>query len=72
MDGLRGVTAIDCRVAAVTVSVVLPEMPLEVALMTDDPALMQVARPVAATVAIDVVPEDQVAEDVIFCEVPSE
>jgi hypothetical protein len=72
MDGFRGVTVIDCSVAAVTVSVVLPEMPSEVALMTDDPTLTLEARPVAETVATEVVPDDQVAEDVIFREVPSE
>jgi hypothetical protein len=72
MDGFRGVTVIDCSVAAVTVSVVLPEMPSEVALMTDDPTLTLEARPVAETVATEVVPDDQVAEDEIFREVPSE
>ena len=43
-----------------TVSVVLPEMLPAVAVMTDEPTPMLVARPVAATMATEVVPEVQV------------
>ena len=43
----------------------------EVAVMTDEPAPMLVARPLA-TVATEVVPEVQVTEEVMFCDVPSE
>lgn len=62
----------DCSVADVTVSVVLPDMLPEVAVMTDEPTPMLVARPLAATVATEVVPEDQVTDEVMFCDVPSE
>lgn len=73
MLGLAGVTAIDTRVAGVTVSVVFPEMLAMVAVMTDEPAAIPDARPlVAAIVATEVVPEAQVTEDVMFFEVPSE
>ncbi len=43
--GLAGVTAIDTRAAAVTVSVVEPETEPEVAVMVVDPAATLVARP---------------------------
>lgn len=72
MDGLAGVTAMDCSVAPVTVSVVFPETLPKVALMTDDPAPTAVARPLAATMASEVVPEVQVTEEVMSCDVPSE
>ena len=71
-DGLAGVTAMDCSVAAVTVSVVFPEMLPEVAVMTDVPTATPEARPLATTVATEVVPEVQVTEVVMPCEVPSE
>ena len=51
---------------------VLPETLPEVAVMTDEPAPMLVARPLATTVATEVVPEVQVTEEVMFCDVPSE
>jgi hypothetical protein len=72
MDGLAGVTAIVCSVAAFTVSVVLSEMLPDVAVMTDEPTLMLLIRPLAETVATDVVPEDQVTEVVMLSDVPSE
>lgn len=63
-----------------TVCVVLPEMLPEVALMTAEPAATPLARPPAATVATEVtgnvtgeiVADDQVTEDVMSCDVPSE
>lgn len=72
IDGLTGVTAMDLSFAAVTVMVVLPEMFPDVALMTDDPALMLVTSPFAETAATEVVSEVHVTEVVIFCDVPSE
>ena len=58
--GVAGVTDINCRVAAVTVSIVLPETLPDVAVMTDEPAPTPVARPLATTVAAEVVPDVQV------------
>lgn len=72
MLGLAGVTAIDCSVAAVTVSVVFPEILAMVAVMSDDPAAALLARPLAVIVATAVVPEVQMTEDVMSCVVPSE
>ena len=69
---MAGVTAMDCSVAAVTVSVVFAEMLPDDAVMTDVPAARAVARPLAEIVATAVVPEVQVTEAVIFCCVPSE
>ena len=45
--GLAGVTAIDCRAAALTVSTVEPVMPPSVALMVDVPVATPVASPAA-------------------------
>src|SRR5437667_1903800 len=45
MLGFVGVTAIEVRVAAVTVSVVLPETPPKVAVIVVVPAATDVARP---------------------------
>jgi hypothetical protein len=73
MDGLAvAATAMDCNVAAVTVRAVLPEMLPEVALMSAEPIPMLVTRPLGAIMATEVVPEVQITEDVIFCDVPSE
>ncbi len=72
MVGLTGVMAIDCSVSEVTVSVVLPETPAKVAVMTEEPALTLVARPLAAIVATEDVSEVQVTADVMSSEVPSE
>ena len=69
---MAGVTAIDCSIAAVTVSVVFPEILAMVAVMNDDPAAALVARPLAVIVATEVVPEVQMTEDVMSCVVPSE
>ena len=50
-DGFAGVTAIDCRVAAVTVSTVEPVTPPNVALIVEVPVATAVARPAAVMVA---------------------
>ena len=43
--GLAGVTAIDCKTAALTVSTVEPTTPLSVALIVEVPSDTPVARP---------------------------
>ena len=70
--GFAGVTVIELRVAAVTVSVVFPDMLFNVALITEVPAVKPVARPPAVTVATSVVSDDQATDAVISWEVPSE
>ena len=59
--GLAGVTDMEDKVAAVTVRVVVPAIPLKVAVMLVVPAPMAVARPVLLMVATDVLDDDQVA-----------
>ena len=59
--GLAGVTDMEDKVAAVTVRVVVPTIPLKVAVMVVVPAPMAVARPVLLMVATDVLDDDQVA-----------
>src|SRR5580698_10102188 len=71
IDGFAGVTAIDCNVAAVTVSTVEPLIDDDVAVIVEVPTPAPVASPAALIVATDVVPEDQVTLDVRFCVVPS-
>jgi hypothetical protein len=71
IDGFAGVTAIDCSVAAVTVSKVEPEIDDDVAVIVELPTPAPVARPAALIVAVVVVPEVQVTVDVKFCVVPS-
>jgi hypothetical protein len=71
IDGFAGVTAIDCNVAAVTVSKVEPLMDDDVAVIVEFPTPAALARPEALIVAVVVVPEDQVTLDVRFCVVPS-
>jgi hypothetical protein len=71
IDGFAGVTAIDCSVAAVTVSKVEPLMDDDVAVIVEFPTPAALARPEALIVAVVVVPEDQVTLDVRFCVVPS-
>jgi hypothetical protein len=70
-EGFAGVTATETSVAAVTVSVVLPEMEPEVARMVVDPVPTAVARPAVLIVAT--VPDEElhVAVLVRFCVVPS-
>ncbi len=72
MVGLAGITARDCNVSEVTVSVVLPETLANVAVMTEEPSVTLVTIPFAATLATEVVSEAQLTADVISLEVPSE
>jgi hypothetical protein len=72
MLGLAGVTAMEDRVAGVTVRVVLPEILPEVAVMVAVAAARAVARPLPLTVATKVFDEVQVTCGVISCFVPSE
>ena len=67
IDGLAGVTAMDCRVAAVTVSTVEPTIDPDVALIVLVPTATAVANPPALMVAVVVVPEAHVTEAVRFC-----
>src|SRR5277367_2922209 len=71
IDGFAGVTAIDCSVAAVTVSTVEPEIDDDVAVMVEVPTPAPEAKPTALIVAVAVVPDDQVTLDVRFCVEPS-
>ena len=70
--GLAGVTAMEDRVAEVTVRVVLPATVPEVAVMVVVPAEAAVARPVLLTVATDGLDEVQVTCVVISKLVVSE
>lgn len=71
-DGAAGVTAIEVKTAAVTVSEAVPLILPEVAVIVAVPALMPFARPVCSpTVAVDVLDEVQVAVVVRFCMEPS-
>jgi len=72
IEGSAGVTAMDTRVAGVTVAVVFPEMLPTVAVITEVPWLTVVARPEGAMVATEPVPEDQADVEVMFWTVPSE
>ena len=58
---MAGVTAIDWRTAALTVSTVEPVMPLNWALIVELPVALPVARPVALMEATVVSEEAQVA-----------
>jgi hypothetical protein len=71
IEGFAGVTAIDCSVAAVTVSKVDPLIEDDVAVIVELPTPAPVARPAALIVAVVVVPDDQVTLDVRFCVEPS-
>jgi hypothetical protein len=66
MLGLVGETWIEDSIAEVTVSVVLPDLPLNVAvIIVDEPDPTAVARPLeAATVAMAASDEVQVADEV--------
>ena len=66
IDGFAGVTAIDCSVAAVTVSTVEPAIELDVALIVDVPTPAPVASPAPLIVAVVVVPELHVTLEVRF------
>jgi hypothetical protein len=68
MDGLIGVTAIDFRVATVTVNTSTGEVtPLKLAVMLLVPTPTPVAKPPAAIVATEVVPDVHVTVLVMFC-----
>jgi hypothetical protein len=71
-DGFTGVTAIDTSVAAVTVSVVLPETVPEVAWMVVDPVPTALASPAVLIVATAAAEELHVAVLARFCVLPSE
>jgi hypothetical protein len=61
---VAGVTAMEDRVG--TVRVAVPDLPLKVAVMVEEPAATPVARPLLLTVAVDVLDEVQVTFVVIF------
>ena len=72
MEGVAGVTAIETRVAAVTVRVAeLLVTPFSAAVMFEVPVDTPVARPELLMVATEVVAEFQVAVAVRFCVVES-
>src|SRR5271168_3980618 len=64
IDGFTGVTAIDCSVAAVTVSKVEPLMDDDIAVIVEVPTPAPEARPAALIVAVVVVPDDNVTAPV--------
>ena len=72
MLAVAGVTAMEDRVAAVTVRVAVPDFPLKVAVMVAVPAALAVAKPLLATVAVVVLDEVQVTCVVIVWVDPSE
>lgn len=72
MELFAGVTAIDTKVRAVTVSVALPLIPDNDALIVADPARTAVASPAALIVATPVLDELQLALLVISFMLPSE
>jgi hypothetical protein len=65
-DEVAGVTAMDCSVAAVTVSTVDPTIEPELALMVLVPTATPVASPPAVIVAVAVAAEAHVTEPVRF------
>jgi hypothetical protein len=67
IEGFAGVTAIDCKVAALTVRTVEPEIAPEVAEMVEEPTLAPVASPVALMVATVGVAALHVTLPVKFC-----
>ena len=66
IDGLAGVTAIEVKVAAVTVNVVDPVIDPDVAVMVVVPAATLEARPELLMLATLVAEEFQVTELVMF------
>ncbi len=72
MLGFPGVTAMDCNTAGVTVSVTLPLIVPDVALMTEVPAATPVASPLALMPATVGVADDQATEVEMSFVVPSE
>ena len=72
MDVLTAVMAIDCRVAAVTVSAIVFEVtPACAAVILLEPTPVPLARPLVLIVAAAVFEEVQFAELDRFCVVPS-
>jgi hypothetical protein len=71
-EGFAGATAIETSVAVVTVSVVVPEMLPEVALIVVVPAFSGDTRPPALTVPVVMLDEAQVTLLVRFCVLLSE
>jgi hypothetical protein len=69
MDGLAGVTAMDC--SATTVSTVLPVTPFNVALTALVPPFAPVAKPALVIVAVEVVAERHITWLVKFWVLPS-
>jgi hypothetical protein len=65
--GFTGVTAMDTSVAAVTVSVVLPEIAPLVAEIVVPPAFNAEAKPAALIVAVVVLDDAHVTLAVMFC-----
>jgi hypothetical protein len=65
--GFAGVTAIDCKTAAVTVRTVDPVTPPSVALIVEVPVDTAVARPPLVMVATEVVADAHVTWLVKFC-----
>ena len=72
IDEFDGVIAIDTSWAALIVSVVLPEIPPDVAVIVTGPTLAPIARPDSLTVAFEVSEEDHKTDAVRFCVVLSE
>ena len=72
IEGFAGVTLIDTSVAGPTVITVLADTAPEVALICELPCAAPVARPSEAIVATLGLDEDQLAELVRFCVLPSE
>jgi len=70
IDAVLGVTAIELKVAAVTVNVADPLIVPDVAVIMAVPTLMLVANPVLFTVAMEVAEDVHVALVVRFCVVP--
>jgi hypothetical protein len=58
-DTLVGLIEMNVKVDVTTVAVVVPAVPLSVALMVAEPDAMPVTRPVALTVATDALEDDQ-------------
>lgn len=58
--------------AGITEKVIAWETLPEVALIDKEPTAMAVTRPLSETVAVEVAPDDQVTDEVMFCEVASE
>ncbi len=66
IEGLAGVTAIEVRVGAVTVSLVFPLTEPKVAVIVEDPVATPVASPPEVMVATEVVPLVQVTWEVML------